>query len=330
MGTEHISVELGNHVKADGFNGCAYVARNGEILLSSGYGYSVFDHKVENAVDTKFRIGSITKPFTSFTIMLLEEKAALNTHDLIKKYINDIPVHWDGITIHHLLTHTSGLMHSWDLDSFSATSMTHVTLDEVIESFKKKPVLFSPGEGFQYSGLGYFILAKIIETISHQSYEEVLKELIFQPMNMKNTGCDDYRKVLNKRAFGYVVDHEEIRHDNHIFMPILTGGGNLYSTVEDLANFDIGLNTHSFLSEAGYRKMYTSEKNNYACGWRVINRNGKIEISHSGGVPGFNAYFLRIPTKKICIVTLSNLNRGNSGKNAVQLADDLLEIVARH
>ena len=307
------------------FNGSIIVTRGDDVLLSKGYGFADAEHKVANSPETRFRIGSMTKQFTSMAIMILQEQGKLKVTDTLGKHISGIPDEWKKLTVHQLLTHTSGIMHSWSLSGFVETMMVPASLDEVLKRFYDKPLLFTPGEGFQYSGVGYFVLAKLIEVESGKSYDEFLQENIFIPLGMSSTGSDHPEVILEKRARGYIIVNGRLNNAPTLYIPILTGGGNLYSTVEDMAQWDRALRNKKLISQESYNALYRPERNNYAYGWMVAEKEGLRVLNHSGGVPGFSSNILRIPEKKICVAVMTNVTPCDVGTITNRLAKMVLE-----
>ncbi len=272
--------------KSQFFSGSVLVTRDGRDLLRKGYGFANVELRVPNNPDTKFRIGSMTKQFTAMSIMILQEQGKLTVRDTIGKLLPDMPPSWQPITVHQLLTHTSGLMHSWELPGFSETMMVPSTPDQTLARFKDKPLLSKPGEKFHYSGLGYFILARIIEKVSGKPYGMFLREQIFDPLAMNDTGEDSQAPILTHRASGYRRDGERLENAPPIYVQLLTGGGNLYSTVDDLSKWDRALNAGRLISKPSYESMYTASKENYAYGWAVSTEGNRKRIEHGGDVPG--------------------------------------------
>jgi CubicO group peptidase (beta-lactamase class C family) len=294
-------------------NGSVIVTKRGSTVVSVGYGMANYELSLPNTPNTKFCIGSITKQFTAMAILILQDRGQLRVEDPVGKHIRNVPESWQELTIHQLLTHTSGIMHSWDLSGFTETMMEPTTLDRTLERYYDQPLVSQPGSSFHYSGVGYFLLAKIIEVVSEKSFAEFLDAEIFTPLGMHDTGEDRPELILNNRASGYEIDETgDIQNAPTIFMPILTGGGNLYSTVEDLARWDRALSSHALVSEEAYTAMYRPEMDGYAYGWRVNLFEGRQTISHGGSVPGFNAFILRVPEDEICIITLTNLTPNQS------------------
>ncbi|MDA2938992.1 beta-lactamase family protein, partial [Acidobacteria bacterium AH-259-A15] len=307
------------------FSGSVIVTKNDEVLHSKSYGLADVEHGVANTPQTRFRIGSITKQFTAMGIMILQERGRLSVTDTLGKHLTDIPSAWEGLTIHQLLTHTSGIMHSWALPGFRDTMMVPASIDEVLERYHDQPLLFTPGEDFQYSGVGYFLLAKLIEVISGKPYGMFLQEAVFAPLGMHDTGTDQPEVVLERRARGYVFEDGTLRNAPTLYIPILTGGGNLYSTVEDLARWDRALREKRLISPAGYKALYQPDLENYAYGWRVSEQDGRRVLGHGGGVPGFTSFILRVPDEELCVVVLTNSRRVQVRNIADRLAETVLQ-----
>lgn len=307
-------------------SGSVIVTKGGETVFSAGYGLANREHNVPNTPDTKFRIGSITKQFTALGILMLRDRGRLDVTDWVGQHVPGLPASWRDLTIHQLLTHTSGIMHSWALPGFTETMAVPTTLDETLARFFDQPLLFEPGTDFTYSGVGYFLLAKVIEVVSGQPYADFLRAEIFEPLGMRDSGADRPMAILAQRASGYQRSESGVvENAPDIFMPLLTGGGNLYSTVGDLARWDRALTEHELVSEAAYELMYRAELEQYAYAWRVAELDGRQVLSHSGGLPGFAAFNLRIPAEEIDVVVLTNLTPGPVAQVARELAQVLLD-----
>ena len=307
------------------FNGAVLVSKDGRPVLAAGYGLADVEHAVPITPQTKFRVGSITKPFTALGIVLLQEQGALRFEDALGDHLSDVPPAWSLLTIHQVLTHTSGLMHSWRLPAFGDEMMMPASLDETLKRFHEQPLLFEPGMQFAYSGLGYFVLAKVIEVASGKSYEAFLHDEIFEPLGMHDTGADQPDIVLPHRARGYVQADGTLTNAPFIHMPIMTGGGNLYSTADDLAKWALALADRRLISAASYERLYRPEREGYAYGWGVRTRNGHTELAHGGGVPGFRAFILRVPDAQLFVVILSNVEPFQAAPLAERLVDIVLQ-----
>ncbi len=293
-----------NHL--ENFSGNVLVAVNGKPIYEKSYGFANIELKIKNTSEMKFRIGSITKQFTAMAIMFLQEQGKLSATDKLSDHISNIPEIWNEITIHQLLTHTSGIMHSWALEGFEKNMMLYTPIEKIIDNYKDQPLVGNPGEKFQYSGIGYFILSSLIEKVSGKSYEHFLKDEIFDKIGMINTRSDVPEYIIPNRASGYVTDSTGTYNSTFIYMPILTGGGNLLSTTEDLLKWDQSFYNNSLISKESKTQMLTTELNNYAYGWIVEKSDSLYRTSHGGAVPGFFARIIRYPDKGILIVILSN------------------------
>jgi CubicO group peptidase (beta-lactamase class C family) len=312
----------------ENFSGNVLVAVNGKSIYEKSYGYANIELKVKNTSKTKFRIGSITKQFTAMAVMILQEKGKLNVTDKLSDHIPNVPEIWKEITIHQLLTHTSGIIHSWALEGFEENMMLYTSIEDIIDKFKDQPLVGDPGEKFQYSGTGYFILSSLIEKVSGKSYEDFLKDEIFSKIEMTNSGSDVPGKIIENRASGYITDSTGMNNSTYIYMPILTGGGNLYSTTEDFLKWDQSLYNNALISKESKEKMFKPELNSYAYGWRVIKIDTLFITTHGGSVPGFLTKIWRFPNDKLLVVILSNNKRSENpetGREFVNLVHEELD-----
>jgi D-alanyl-D-alanine carboxypeptidase len=329
--------ELGDKLKdhmagvADGgaFSGAVLVSQDGKALLREAYGKANHELEVPNTVDTKFRIGSITKQFTAMAVMILAEQGKLAVDDPISKHLENSPAAWEKITVRQLLNHTSGIPSYTSFPQMmTRTVRLPATLDEVIASFKDKPLEFEPGEKFTYSNSAYIVLGKIIERASGNEYESFVKKNIFQPLEMNDTGYDHNGAILPRRAAGYVKTLVFLANAPYIDMTWPHAAGSLYSTVDDLAKWDEGLRAGKLISADSYEKMFTPGKQSYGFGWFIRDVNGRKEISHGGGIHGFASSIIRYPDEKLAVVALSNVVPVQLEKIARDLAKIALEAKA--
>ena len=301
-------------VKAGKFSGAVLISRQGEVLVSKGYGLASLELDAPNNPKTKFRIGSITKQFTAMAIMILQERGKLNVQDSICKYVSECPQTWTGITIHHLLTHTSGIPDLTAFPDFQITMALPSPVAQTVERFRNKPLEFKPGARFSYSNSGYVLLGYIIERASGQSYEVFLQDNIFAPLGMANSGTDHNDLVLKNRAAGYSKLGEAIINAPYIDMSIPTGGGSLYSTVEDLFLWDQALSSERLVSKKSLEAIFNSYQtadwgDGVGYGWFIIkDKSGRRAFGHRGGINGFASYITRYPDEKALVVVLSNFS----------------------
>ena len=291
------------------FSGSILVAQDGEPVAIKGYGLANREHGVPNTPQTKFRLGSVTKQFTAMAILILQEQNKLHVYDRISKLLPECPSHWEPVTIHHLLTHTSGIPeHAHKIDWTTAGRSPH-TVDQIIELFRDQPLVFEPGEQYRYSNSGYALLGKIIEQISGVTYETFLDKHIFEPLGMVNTGYDSHDRVIVHRATGYDLRDDEFAISQYIDMSIPYAAGALYSTVEDLLLWDQALYANNLVSTESLETMFMINPliTNYGYGMEAGEQFGRRWFGHGGSIWGFLSHFIRYPEDKLCIAVLSNL-----------------------
>jgi CubicO group peptidase (beta-lactamase class C family) len=315
------------YFQQDRFQGSVLVAKGGKILLSKGYGMANEEHEVPNKGNTKFRLGSITKQFTAVSILQLQEKGKLNVQDSITKYIPNSPEAWKPVTIHHLLSHTGGVPSYTSMAEYGKRMREDSSKPlEFIARFKDKPLDFAPGSKHAYSNSGYFLLGVIIEQVSGKSYEQYLRENIFDKVDMQDSGYDWDYKILKNRATGYDRDADgKHRNAPYLDMGQPYAAGSLYSTVEDLYRWDRALYTEKVLSKKSLEAAWTPVMNNYGYGWVM----GKIlgehrTISHGGGINGFSTMMIRLPDDDAFVAVFSNLETRDSGRLANEIAQIVL------
>jgi CubicO group peptidase (beta-lactamase class C family) len=315
---QQLATEVDNYmsaaVRAGNFSGSVLIARDGKVLVSRGYGKANLELGVANTPQTKFRIGSLTKQFTAMAIMILQERSKLNVRDFVCKYVPECPQAWANVTIHHLLIHTSGIPDLLALPDFEKTMGLPSPVAQTVARFKNKPLEFRPGEKFKYSNSGYVLLGYIIERVTLQSYETFVKENIFEPLRMTNSGSDHNEQIIKDRAAGYTKRGGALINAQYIDMSIPTGGGSLYSTVEDLFLWDRALNTEKLLTKKSLAIMFTPYAtadwgDGAAYGWFI----GRDKANHRymgflGGINGFAAQIMRYPDSEVLVVVLSNFS----------------------
>ncbi len=301
---------LSGLVKQNRFSGAVLVARDGRVLLEKGYGFANAELEVPNTPQTKFRLGSITKQFTAASVLLLQEQGKLNVQDPVCKYVENCPAAWQPITIHHLLTHTSGIPSFTGFPDYLKTMALPTTVSETIARFRDKPLEFKPGERFSYSNSGYVLLSHIVEKVSGQTYADFMREHIFAPLGMKNTGADVTSQILKNRASGYRAGPDGLTNAPYLDMSIPQGAGALYSTVEDLYIWGQALFGGKLLAQKSLDAMLTVVKDYYAYGIGVDTQFKLPRIGHSGGINGFNTYMAWFPAERATFVVLSNIENG--------------------
>lgn len=322
---------VAGHMKVHGFSGSLLLAKDGKPLVAKGYGYANVEWQIPNTPKTKFRIGSITKQFTSMIVMQLRERGKIKLEDSICLYYAPCPDAWKPVTIHHLLTHTSGIPTYTGIKEWREVNMVPKTTDQIIAFFRDLPLQWTPGEKYAYNNSGYFLLGVVIEKITGKKYEEALQEMVLTPLGLTDTGYDWTRTIIPRRASGYTGSGATLRNTPPLDMQQPYAAGSLYSTVEDLLKWEQALYTEKLLPEAAKQTMWTPFKENYAYGWSIAPPSatafgGHTRMHHGGGINGFSAMIVRMPEPKLTVVVLSN----NDSASASAVARDLAAIYFGH
>lgn len=301
------------------FNGSVLVANREGVVLKKGYGLANFEWQIQNTPDTKFRLGSITKQFTSMVIMQLVAEGKIKLDDKVTMHLHDYRADTgDKVTIRHLLTHTSGIpSYTGQPGFFQNVSRDPYSVGEFVKTYASGDLEFEPGTRFAYNNSGYFLLGAVIESVTGKPYEQVVRERIFDPLGMKHSGYDRHALILPKRASGYQLTTNGYRNADYLDMSIPYAAGSLYSTVEDLYKWDRALYENKLLSAELMVVMWTPLLEDYAFGWNIGPlqlQDGKTKLAtirHNGGINGFNTALLRVPDTRELVVLLDNTSRGD-------------------
>ena len=314
------------------FNGSVLVARAGRVLLVQGYGQADRAQGISNTPGTQFRLASITKQFTAASILMLQARARLNVQDPICHYIAPCPAAWQAITIHQVLSHTSGLPDYMAQTDYPRLEATPAAPGQIMARLSDLPLDFTPGRAWNYSNTGYIVLGEIIEKVSGQSYADFLEQNIFRPLEMSASGYDsgDNRTGVSALALGYRNQFASS------FVPAPAGlfaDGGLYSTVEDLYRWDQALYTHKLLPQDLLDAMFTPyaavpvtggpSTSSYGYGWFIGKNNGRRAVWHPGAIDGVATIILRYPDDHAVVILLSN----QENTRVVQIASEAAAIL---
>jgi CubicO group peptidase (beta-lactamase class C family) len=289
-----------------GFSGALLVAKGGKVILNKGYGMAIRSENVSNTSETVFSTGSITKQFTAAGIMKLEMMGKLKTEDPITKYVDNVPEDKKGITLHNLLTHTSGVIDTTGPDFVVAPR------DETMKKILEASLRHKPGKQFAYSNAGYSMLAAVIEKVSRQSYEEFLNKYIFAPSGMKFTGyrMPEWGKKVVAHWYRGEKDNGTPLEKPYPYWHYL-GNGGILSTTEDMYRWHQTLLKDKVLSAEAKKKMFTPFFNEYGYGWDIIQREMGTLIQHDGGsMLGCSAEFRRYIDAKTVTMVFCNQSFG--------------------
>jgi CubicO group peptidase (beta-lactamase class C family) len=317
-------------VKGDVPGVAVLVARDGRVVFQGAYGLADVEKRTPVALETKFRIGSVTKQFTAAAILRLADEGKLAITDSLAKYYPDFPKA-SAITLRHLLTHTSGLHSYTDKPAFMAGVSKPITPAELIASFQNDPPDFAPGSNFRYCNSGYFLLGEIAAKVSGQSFADYLRTAFFEPLEMKDTGILVNATPPPATAHGYAVAEGKATLALDWDMSWAGGAGALYSTVGDLLRWNEALHGGRVLKPESLRAMTTANPLpsganglNYGFGLTISEVARLPAISHSGGLHGWSSDLMWLPEQRLTVVALANAMPAVPGLEPASITRDLV------
>lgn len=309
--------EYNDYFTSKGFNGQVYISKKGEIVYQNTFGNSNFETKKATSSDDTYLIGSITKQFTSFSILMLQDRGLLSTKDSIGKYFQKLPEHWKDLTIHELLSHSSGIPDFDDLPNF--TIAAPYSANDLVNKLKSDSLPFFQKGKFRYSSISFVLLGGIIEKVSGVKYCDFLQKNIFVPLQMNSTGCIANEDELTTRGYAKSEDGT-IKKAPFTYLTYSVGTVNLYSNVHDLITWNQSINSGKLISASAYQNWFSrnteiqeqseyEDKGDYiGYAWFLSFKNDTLfKTYHLGGVTGYKACITRFPNEDIFVVTLSNI-----------------------
>lgn len=314
----------------DGPGGVFLISKKGKPIYEKAFGLSNLELNVKLEPNNVFQIGSMTKQFTAVAILLLEQDGKINTADYISKYIPDYP-NGNKISIHNLLTHTSGIKDFTKTKGLSEIAQKEMTPKMMVDFFKNEPVGFQPGEKFEYNNSGYVVLGYIIELVSGKTYEDFIKLNIFDKIGMSNSYYATDRKVIKNRAYGYHQKSYGYVNKSVISFSVPYASGSLMSTLEDMLKWQNSLNKNLLLNQKETAKAFTKYKLNngeefeYGYGWHLKNINGIPTREHGGSIFGFKSMGVYIPSEDIYVLGFSNCDCNSP----TQIVKDIAELALK-
>lgn len=296
------------------------VVKDGKIVKAKGYGLANIETNTPATPQTVYKIGSVSKQFFGAGIMLLVQDGKLGLEDKISKYLGGTPETWKEITVRHLLTHTSGIVR--EAPGFAPFKVQSDT--EVIKTAYLLPLRFQPGEKWEYSNVGYFILAEITHKVSGKLWSEFLAERLFAPVGMTATRSTTTTDIVPNRASGYIqIGNKRLNAENWLAS---RPSGAFLSTVLDLAKWDAVLYSNTVLTASSREQMtapVTLNKgttHSYGLGWFLEPWQGHKRVHHGGGISGFSSDFERFVDDKLTVIILTNASNRDIQKIALQIA----------
>ncbi|WP_079912253.1 serine hydrolase [Paenibacillus sp. 32352] len=301
---DEIEEYLDEYEKQWTLSGTVLVAREGKVLFNKAYGYANLEHRVPNTTDTKFRIWSLTKSFTAMAVMMLQERGLLALEDDIGRYIPELAD--KGISILHLLHHTSGLVNYISLPGYHfRLNKLRLSHEDIIHLLVGKPLQFKPGTSFDYTNSSYYLLGMIVENVTGLIFEQFLHSSILQPLGMNSTGMFHHTKVIPGMSSGYHSSWDDLIPCEYLNMSSSFTAGAIYSTVEDLLKWDQALYTEKLVTKAALDRAFEPSFT-YGFGWFIDERFHRRRIHHSGAYRGHRSDMQRFPDDQITIIMLTN------------------------
>jgi D-alanyl-D-alanine carboxypeptidase len=306
--------------------GSVLVAEGGTVLIDTAFGFADMELGVRNTPDTRFRVASLRKQFTAMAVMMLAEDGKLRISDPISRWLDSIPPEWSAITVHDLLRHTSGISDyeewfgGWRTQAYSNYMAQDSAAWRIARDARSRPLDFEPGSKFHYSNSAYILLGFIIERAAGMPYEEFLRARIHEPLGMTHSTQDHSAELLPDRAQGYrlrpgtypdgyndgLERSEYLNAHYQLMLPPQADAG-LVTTARDLYEWDQALYGEQLASRAMVDSMFTPGLGGYGYGWFIRDGADGVTHEHSGGLPGFTCYIMRVPASHRTIIVLGNL-----------------------
>lgn len=305
------------------FSGEVLISKDCNIIFHGAIGEASRELKAPITVGTKFKIASITKTFTGSLIAMAEQDGLLSTSDLVRKYLKTLSTKFENITIHQLLTHTSGIPHNAAIANYwQEKSRLNLETSAVITEINKLDLLFTPGKEMQYSSLGYYLLSTILEVVYELTYQEILEKKIYKKIDMNETGSANSLAITQNMASGYHL----LPNDSLVVAPyrnysMLKGAGDQYSTAEDLLKWNCSFQKNTLLSKGEQSEVFNegNETFSYGYGWYTNHNIPRTKYYHGGGTWGFSSHIAYYPEEGLSIILLSNVSTLPVSSMALQL-----------
>lgn len=293
------------------------VIKKGKPIVNKGYGLANAEHNMPVTAETVIRLGSVSKQFFTTAILKLQEEGKLNIEDSVHRFFPDAPEAWRPILVKHLMSHTSGLKR----ESPAYDNNKMISDLEIIKAAYPLPLDFKTGEKYQYCNLAYYMLAQIITQVSGMPWQDYIKEKLFLPAGMKNSGMTDFYLIIPNRANGYM--HKKGVLVNAESMYAVRPSGGFLSTSTDMILWDKVLREkNSILKKESWELLWQpfiktinkpESKAYYGFGWIIDERNGRKIVEHGGANTGFRAYYSRFVDDDLSIIIMTNTDEANPG-----------------
>jgi len=289
-------------------SGAILISQRTEVLFEKAYGFASRQLSVPNKLNTKFHIASVTKMFIAMAALILSEQGLVELHEKPAAYLPELAALDQDITLHHLLSHTSGLQDIYDVANlrFEMSKLQHDG-GSLVSYLVKLPLLFRPGTGWSYSSTGFILMGYLLENVTGMSFDALMKRYVLAPLSMTSTGLDLPRRINPGRAYGHTGENGEMVNAENDELSAFEGPGELYSTVLDLKKWCDAMFDCPLVSPQTLQLMFTpygqvSPSTQYGYGWFL----GPHYRMHGGGTPGFLSRIKQYPEQQTSVALLCN------------------------
>lgn len=297
---------VAGHMDATGSGFGIVVMHDDAIAFARGWGMANIETGISFSPDTPSAIASLTKQFTAVAVLILYEREMLTLETRLPSILSELPEEWSGVTVHHLLTHQSGIPNYVDITGSSPEGLDGLTNRRALDLVLENPALdFAPGTNTNYSNTGYIILANIVEQLAGMTFAEFLQQNIFSPLGMTSTFLSDESVEYPPNTAQPYDEHNRL----FVYSLYTCGDGGFYSTLNDYAKWDRALYTDAIVRQSTLELAftgYTGGDNDFGYGWMVGRHAGSMALRHAGFTTGFLNYVFRVPEKRFTYLFLSN------------------------
>ncbi|GEM44414.1 serine hydrolase domain-containing protein [Deinococcus cellulosilyticus] len=319
---------VGAHQNARHFMGDVVIREKGKVIFQQSAGLANVEFEVPNSAETVFEIGSVSKSFTAVAILKLQEQGKLKVTDPLSKFLAGF-AYGDQVTLHHLLTHTSGVPSFTSFPGFIETQKQNISQEKIVEMFREKPLEFAPGDHFSYSNSGYTLLGRVIEKASGMPYQQYITEHVLAPLGFKKIAFHSRLDLVKNRASGYVLDGASFRLPEAHNVEIAGPAGGLFATASELSQWLPSLFEGKLLTPESIKAFSAPHVkignepgfSSYGYGVGTGDMFGHQAVSHGGNINGFNAVTVYFPEEKISMTVTSNVE----GISSTELVMDLIK-----
>jgi CubicO group peptidase (beta-lactamase class C family) len=299
--------------KEQRLSGAVLISQSGEVVFEKAYGFASRQLNVPNVLDSKFHIASMTKMFIAMAALILSEQGLIDLHEKPAAYMPELAALDTEITLHHLLSHTSGMRDIYDVPHLRFEMLKlKIEQGNLLSYLVQQPQLFHPGQGWSYSSTGYILTGYLLETVTGLSFAEVMRHYVLEPLNMTNTGLDLPERINPGRVYGHTEQDGHLVNADNDKLSVFEAPGELYSTVQDLKKWCDAMFNCPVVSPSTLQLMFTPHAQvnaflHYGYGWFLA----PLYRMHGGQTPGFRARIKQYPEQQVSIILLCNSDQTN-------------------